>query len=349
MPGVSAGEGWAMPSSKDGRGVSARPVVEDLWGSWKAQALVAAIDMDVFGHLAAGKRSVGEIAAAAHATPRGMRGLLDALVSMRYLGKRGDRYNLRPLADIFLVPGRPSYVGSLAMLTRSTWDDWPRLAEVIRSGRPQGSRSAPGGLDGLYAQLAEGFFDLNHRTARWAVEAFPARRLRNVRRILDVAAGAGAWSTAFAKALPEARVTAFDSPAALRATRRQVSRMGVGKRYAFQAGDFRKTDFAAQTYDLVILGHVLHTLGPSDARELIHKSAAALRPDGALLAAGFLPNDVRTGPLLPLLFGLNMLLHTAEGDAYTLRQYRNWMREAGLHGARPLAAGAFSPLILATK
>jgi len=173
--------------------------------------------------------------------------------------------------------------------------------------------------------------------------------LRNVGRILDVAAGAGAWSLAFAKALPEARVTVLDSPGGLRAMRRQASRLGIAKRYTFQSGDFRKAEFASQAYDLVILGHMLQNLGPAEARELIHKSAAALRPDGALLVAGFLPNDVRTGPLLPLLFGLDMLLHTPDGDAYTLRQYRNWMREAGLHGARPLAASAVSPLILATK
>jgi ubiquinone/menaquinone biosynthesis C-methylase UbiE len=337
-----------MPSSKEGRGLSARPVVEDLWAGWKARALVAAIDLDVFQHLAAGKRSVGEIAAAAHATPRGMRGLLDALVAMRYLGKRGDRYNLRPLAEIFLVPGRPSYVGSVAVRTSSMWDDWARLADVVR-GRPHGKRGRPAGPVDQYAQLSEGLFDLNHRTACWAVEVLPSRRLRNVQRILDLAAGAGAWSLAFAKALPEARVTVLDSPGGLRVMRRQASRMGVAKRYTFQAGDFPKAEFASQAYDLVILGHVLHTLGTAEARELIHKSAAALRPGGALLVAGFLPNDVRTGPLLPLLFGLDMLLHSPEGDAYTLRQYRSWMREAGLHGARTLAASAVSPLVLATK
>ncbi len=338
-----------MPSSKDGRGVSARPVVEDLWAGWKARALVAAIELDVFRHLAAGKRSVGEIAAAAHATPRGMRGLLDTLVAMRYLGKRGDRYNLRPLADIFLVPGRPSCLGSMAVLTRSMWDDWAHLADVVRSGRPHGVPRGSSGLEDLYVQLSEGFFDLNHRTACWAVEAFPARRLRSIRRILDVAAGTGAWSLAFAKALPEARVTALDFPAALRITRRQAGRMGMAPRYKFQAADFRKTDLAPKTCDLVILGHILHALGPAEARELIHKSAGALRPEGSLLVAGFLPNDVRTGPLLPLLFGLNMLLRSPEGDAYTLRQYRNWMREAGLQGARTLAGVAVSPLILATK
>ncbi|MDE3137181.1 MAG: methyltransferase domain-containing protein [Acidobacteriota bacterium] len=334
-----------MPSSKDGRGVSARPVVEDLWAGWKAQALVAAVDLDIFRHLASGKRSVGEIAAAAHATPRGIRGLLDTLVAMRYLGKRGDRYNLRPLADIFLVPGRPSYIGSAVALTRSLWSDWARLADVVRSGRSLGSA----GIETVHAQLAEGLFELNHRTACWAVEALPASRLRSIRRILDLAADTGAWSLAFAKTLREVHVTAIDFPATLRITRRQASRRGLARHYKFLPGDFRKMVFSPEAFDLVILGHSLHALGPSDAGELIRKTATALKPDGLLLAAGFFPNDVRTGPLLPLLFGLNMLLHTPEGDAFTLRQYRNWMREAGLQGARTLSGVAVSPLILARK
>jgi ubiquinone/menaquinone biosynthesis C-methylase UbiE len=338
-----------MPSSKDGRGVSARPVVEDLWAGWRAEVLVAAVELDVFRHLDAGKRSVGELAAAAHATPRGMRGLLDALVAMRYLGKRGDRYNLRPLADIFLVPGRPSYLGSMTLLTRSTREDWTHLAEVIRAGRPRRGSGKPYDVGSFWAQLMEAFFDLNYRTACWALQALPAQRLKNMRWVLDVAAGAGAWSVAFAERLPEARVTALDFPAALHVTRRHVARRGMIQRYAFRAGDFRKMEFAAESYDLVILGHILHTLGPVEARELIHRSAAALRPKGALLVAGFLPNDVRTGPLLALLFGLNMLLGTSEGDSYTFRQYRNWMREANLHGARSLVSTAVSPLIFASK
>lgn len=338
-----------MPRRKDGRGVSARPVIEDLWATWRGETLAAAVELDVFHYLAEGKRSVGEIAAAAHATPRGMRGLLDALVAMRYLGKRGGRYNLRPLAEIFLVPGRPAYLGSMALLTRSMREDWTHLVEVVRTGRPRGNPRPSGGLEALSAQLAEGFFDLDYCTACWAVEAFPSRRLRNVRRILDAAQGAGAWSIAFAQALPEARVTAIDTPAGLRATRRQTGRMGVARRYSFRADDFHKAEVPTETYDLVILGHVPNALGPSAARELIRKSASVLRPQGALLVAAFLPNDVRTGPLLPLLFGLTMLLRTPEGDSYSLRQYRNWMREADLHGTRPLVKGAISPLLMATK
>ena len=338
-----------MASRKKGRGDSALMVLEDLWGGWRAQALVTAIDLDVFAHLAANKRTVGQLAAATHATPRGMRGLLDALVAMRYLGKRGDRYNLRRPAELFLVPGRQSYVGAMASVTRATWEDWPRLAEVIRSGRPCGQPGRSGDEEERYAELAGALFGGNHRAALAAVETFPPRRLQPIHDILDAAAGSGAWSIAFAKALPEARVTALDFPAVLAVTRRFARSEGVEQRYSFRGGDLRKADLGKESYDLVILGHILHSFGPSDARELIRRSAAALRPGGSLLVADFLPNDVRTGPLLPLLFGLNMLLHTEQGDAYTLREYRTWIREAGLHVGRLLSVGAASPLILGTK
>ena len=77
-------------------------------------------------------------------------------------------------------------------------------------------------------------------------------------------------------------------------------------------------DFGRDQYDLVILGHIIHSEGEKHGQELIRKSCAALRPCGMLLIAEFVPNDSRTEPSFPLLFGLNMLLQTEEGNVFTL-------------------------------
>jgi 3-hydroxy-5-methyl-1-naphthoate 3-O-methyltransferase len=68
-----------------------------------------------------------------------------------------------------------------------------------------------------------------------------------------------------------------------------------------------------------------------------------------LLIAEMVPNDTRTGPALSLLFGLNMLLHTEQGDVFTMREYRKWLKEAGFKKVTAIEAPAPSPLILATK
>jgi hypothetical protein len=50
-----------------------------------------------------------------------------------------------------------------------------------------------------------------------------------------------------------------------------------------------------------------------------------------------------------LLFGLNMLLQTEEGNVFTLREYRAWLKAAGFRKVKTVPVPAPSPLILATK
>ncbi|HSE97995.1 MAG TPA: methyltransferase, partial [Blastocatellia bacterium] len=111
----------------------------------------------------------------------------------------------------------------------------------------------------------------------------------------------------------------------------------------------RDLDFGRNKYDLVILGHIIHSEGEKWGRKLIKKSYRALTDGGMLLIGEMVPNDTRTGPAFPLLFGLNMLIHTKDGGVYTMRQYREWLKEAGFKKARTINAPAPSPLILATK
>jgi hypothetical protein len=57
----------------------------------------------------------------------------------------------------------------------------------------------------------------------------------------------------------------------------------------------------------------------------------------------------RTGPTQPLLFAVNMLVHTAEGDTWSFEEIAAWLGEAGFVNTRPLEVPAPSPLILANR
>src|SRR5438270_16106 len=65
--------------------------------------LSAALTLDVFTHIAAGNRTVEEIARAADASERGTSMLLDALVALQLLGKNEEQYELTPMSAEFLV------------------------------------------------------------------------------------------------------------------------------------------------------------------------------------------------------------------------------------------------------
>ena len=75
---------------------------------------------------------------------------------------------------------------------------------------------------------------------------------RPIRRILDIGTGCGAIALASAKAFPRARVDAVDiSPAALQVCRRNVRRLGLGKRVAAVRSDHFAA-VAGRRYDIIV-------------------------------------------------------------------------------------------------
>src|SRR4029077_3437896 len=309
--------------------LSPATVMEDLTGAWRARTLVAGVELDVFSHLAAGKRTVRDIAEGAGASPRGIASLLDALTAIGYLRKVGSRYVLQPVSAAFLVPGGKAYVGAMAHALSLTWDAWKNLTEAVRSGRPAETVDVAEKGKEFFPKLVASIFPGNFAASTVAVSRFPERERRKIHKILDVAAGSGAWSLAFARAIPQARITTVDFPEVTPITRECAEKFGVAARYDYLEHDLRLADFGRDTYDLVILGHIVHSEGEKHGKELLRKSYTALRPGGKLLIGEYVPNDARTGPAMPLLFGLTMLLQTEEGAVFTLREYRTWLKAAG--------------------
>ncbi|HEY8504482.1 MAG TPA: hypothetical protein VIL46_07860, partial [Gemmataceae bacterium] len=70
---------------------------------------------------------------------------------------------------------------------------------------------------------------------------------------------------------------------------------------------------------------------------------------GTIAIAEWLVNEDRTGPVNGLIFAVNMLVNTEQGDTFSFGEIRRWLEEAGFTGARELEAPAPSPLILAEK
>ncbi len=329
--------------------VTPQQIIQDLWAARETQVLVAGVELDVFTHIEEGKRTAKEIARAAHASERGIDHLLNALVAMGYLNKKGERYGLSPVSKTFLVRGKESYMGGFIYETKLIWDNWSRLTDVIRTGHPVETVDDEQGGREFFPKLVAAIFPMTFGAARAAVATLTEKTRKRIRNILDVAAGSGAWSLAFAEAIPDARVVAVDYPEVTQITRQFAERLGVADRYDYIEGNLREVDFGRNRYDLVILGHIIHSEGEKWGKKLIKKSYSALRDGGLLLIAEMIPNDTRTGPKIPLVFGLNMLLHTENGDVFTMREYRGWLKEAGFKKVATIEVPSPSPLILATK
>src|SRR5262245_56377769 len=328
--------------------VTPMKIVNDLWSARIALTLAAAVDLDIFTVIAQGNRTVPEIAKALRVPKRGLERLLETLVGIGYLTKRGVQFSLTPVADTFLVRTKHTFIGAMADETRITVPSWMQLADVIRSGKPVAAVDTAEGRE-FFPRLVRAIFPLTYGGARGFVLSLPQAKLKKIERVLDVAAGSGAWSLPFAQANPNARVMALDYPEVTAVTRQFAQQFGVADRYDYLEGDLRQIDFGQKEYDVVILGHIIHTEGEKWGKILINKSYKALKPGGMLVIAEMIPNDARTGPVFPVLFGLNMILHTAEGDVFTMAQYKQWLKQAGFTAVKTVEIDAPSPLIVATR
>ena len=87
-------------------------VLDDLMaGAWRGQALAAAVELDLFSHIAEGNGTASKIGTAAGASEHGTRRLLDALSALGYLKKTNQTYRLTPAAAAGNLPGRATVVG----------------------------------------------------------------------------------------------------------------------------------------------------------------------------------------------------------------------------------------------
>ena len=127
-----------------------------------------------------------------------------------------------------------------------------------------------------------------------------------------------------------------------------TERLGVEDQYEFVGGDLNAADFGSG-HDLATLGQILHSEGGAQSRELLGKVFRALAPGGTIAIAEFIANDDRSGPPLAMLFAVNMLVNTEEGDTFTVPEITQWLTEAGFVDLRTMEVPAPSPLILASK
>ncbi|HTW86490.1 MAG TPA: methyltransferase [Candidatus Binataceae bacterium] len=323
-------------------------VMYDLWAVWRSQTVVTAMELDLPSQIAAGNRTAKQIGAAIDASEVGTERLLDAMVALGYLNKKNGNYGLEPVSRDFLVRDKPLFMGDLFESNQMLREGWNNLAAIVKAGKPMFDPAVAERAKEFFPKLVAGIFPASFTAATAACKTIASGARGKIKSILDVAAGSAAWSIPFARAFKSARVTVIDFPEVTPVTRRFAEQWGVADRYDYLEGDMHQLDFGTD-YDLIILGHILHIESPAGSIGLLKKSYEALKDKGQVLIAEMVPNDTRTGPVFPLLFGLNMLIHTQKGGVYTMREYRDWLGQAGFRKVKTVQAPAPSPLIVATK
>jgi SAM-dependent methyltransferase len=311
--------------------------------------LEAAIRHRVFDVLDGGPKKLEQVARETGASPRGLRAIMNALVALEFLSKKGEQYILTPESETFLVSTKPAFYGGLIKHTSEMLlPNWLQLNEIVRTGKPATAVNASASGTDFFKELVPAIFPMSYQAAQALADELKVSSTDQPISVLDLASGSGVWGIALAQKSPKVKVTAVDWPEVLEVTRQITGKFKVADRFTYVGGDLKEADFGTG-HTIATLGHILHSEGKDRSRALLNKTFKALAPGGTIAIAEFVCNDDRTGPPNATIFAVNMLVNTEQGDTYTFPEISQWLREAGFTQMRQLQAPAPSPLILANK
>ncbi|HVA78869.1 MAG TPA: class I SAM-dependent methyltransferase [Candidatus Binataceae bacterium] len=333
---------------------SPQNLIAMMQGAASTAALKAAIDLEVFTHIAHGDDTAEKIAAAKKLPLRSTRILCDALVAFGALKKSGGRYANSTGAQALFVKGSPAYAGGMSAITANPliWNELARLTEIVKAGHTLlENRSAEAADNPFWQDFARGSRMMAQlagpAVAESAAQMFPGG---GPKKILDIACGSGFYGFSALKRFPGARLVSVDWPGVLKFAQANAQQAQVADRVEFRPGDIFADDLGSG-YDLILAPNIYHHFSIEKNLELSRRLYAAAAPGGALAIADMVPDEARETERFALAFALTMLIWTRDGDTYTLSEYRKMLEPAGFREVKlaKVSGPAQYQLVLARK
>jgi ubiquinone/menaquinone biosynthesis C-methylase UbiE len=316
----------------------------------RTAALKAAIELDLFSAVGDGA-TAKEIAARCHASERGVRIVCDYLTIIGFMTKTPDgRYQLTPDTALFLVRRSPAYIGGAVdfLATPALVRQSDNLTTTVRRGMIDEAQSTVAPDNPIWVEFARAMRPLVGPAADMIAGALDVAGAGPIK-VLDIAAGHGAFGIAIAQHNPKAQIVAVDWPNVLQVARENATAAGVQDRHHALPGDAFRVDYG-NGYHLALVTNFLHHFDEHTNVSLLRKISASLLPGGKVAILDFVPNEDRVTPPTPASFSLMMLVSTAHGDAFTFKELRAMLEAAAFKNvaAEPLM-GLPQTLVTATR
>jgi SAM-dependent methyltransferase len=305
-------------------------IQDTLYAFTRSQILFTAIDLDLFSHIADGADTLATLQARLNVNGRGLRMLLNGLVGIGFLHKTSqETFSLPPDASRFLVKDSHDYIGGMVHHCKRLYENWGMLNDAVESGQPVGGAQSLAQLESYFAELVRGLYVSNYPTAQKLADLLGIGGTHRHLQVLDVAGGSAVWTIAMLEKDPESRATVIDLPSVIHVAEEYVAQHGLQDRFDYLPGDLEEMEFPQARFDIAVMANICHALGPIATRRAFQKLAGTLKPGGRLAIVDFVPDDKRSRPGWPLIFAVNMLITTPEGDVFSQSEYRQWLLEAG--------------------
>jgi ubiquinone/menaquinone biosynthesis C-methylase UbiE len=297
-------------------------------GFMDAQILITASELNMFTVIGEEGKKLEDILSVTGTDKRATEILLNALTGMGLLYKKGDFYENSLLSKDHLIEGKEFYMGYSIKHGGDLYRRWAELPDIVRTGQPVKSgmekrRESPEETRRFIMAMANvGAFSVE--------ELINATDFNGKKHFLDIGGGPGTYAIGICRKYPDLKATVFDLPEVVPIAEEQILKAGMGERIATKNGDYLK-DSLGTGYDIILISNIIHSLGEADILHLLKKSREALSDGGELIIKDFFPEDDRSGPEYPLVFAVNMLSGTKEGNTYTGKEITEWLKQSGFN------------------
>jgi ubiquinone/menaquinone biosynthesis C-methylase UbiE len=284
--------------------VNVREISRIAYGFMASKVLFAALDLDLFGLLAVGPKTVGDLAHDTKLLPSRLEILLTACVGLGLLVKEGDTYANAPASQTYLVRTAPSYFGDYYrfQIDRQIYPAFARLPDALRGQRAEFYRLMEDPEEALSFSRGQHAGSLGP-----AVVLARTLDLRGTRRLLDVGGGSGAFSITLCQRFPELTATILDFPSVQATATAFIERAGLSDRIRFIPGNALTAAWPSGQ-EVVLLSYLLSAVSARSADDLLARARSALVPGGCLVVHDFMVDDDGTGPPTAALWLVNALL-----------------------------------------
>jgi SAM-dependent methyltransferase len=290
----------------------------------KSRILLSGFELDIFTNVDISGSSNKQIANNLHLNEHACERLLNALVSLGFLEKQNHLFFNTAESFTFLSKKGADYLGGL-MHSNHLWNTWSNLTQVVKTGLS----AHPAEINERGEEWLFPFINAMHdRAKKQAPQQLTNIDLSEIKSILDIGGGSGAYSMEFISKYPEIEATVFDLPNVIPITKIFLEKEGFSDKIKTHAGDYT-TEELPKGFDLTFLSAIIHSNSLDVNQDLIKKCFDALNKNGKIIIQDWIMNNDRTQPVSGAIFAINMLVGTESGDCYTEEEVTEILNSAG--------------------
>ncbi len=295
-------------------------------------AILAAIELELFTHIARGAGTLGEIAAALNMDEEKADRLLTACKSIKLVREVNGRHENFSDVERYLVKDSKTYFGDyLDYMAHRDYGAWEHIATNLTAVAETNEDD-----DRTYLSLMqdpekareftvagyEASIGLGHKLAK----EFDFSQFD---RWLDLGGGSGCYAIAACERQQGFKVTVLDQANVIAIAREFIDKHGLADRIDTKPGDFFG-DAYPTGYDLASYITPLQGYMPDKVIACLTKARDALKPGGTILVVDYMLKDDKTGPIDPAfvnLFGVREGRYL--GRVNTGAEWCEFMKDAG--------------------